>query len=71
VNYDNGPHSLVSPSLHINKLIPAAKGKKPGRVTFTVKPKKAGKYDWWCGEPCDPWAMTHNGYMRGFIKVVA
>ena len=70
VNYDNGLHSLVSPSLNLNVKVPAAKGSKLGRVTFTVKPTKVGRYDWWCGEPCDPWAMTHNGYMRGYIKVV-
>ncbi|MBX5473935.1 MAG: cupredoxin domain-containing protein [Thermoleophilia bacterium] len=71
VNYDDAPHSLVSPSLGLNVVAPAAKGKTPGRITFTVDPKKAGRYDWWCGEPCDPWAMTHNGYMRGVIKVTA
>ena len=67
LNYDNGPHSLVSPSLNLNVQIPAAKGAKPGRVSFRFTASKAGRYDWWCGSPCDPWAMTHDGYMRGFI----
>ena len=69
VNY--GAHSLVAPGLGLNVKIPAAKGSTPGRVTITLKAKKAGSYDWWCGSPCDPWAMTHNGYMRGSILVKA
>ena len=71
LNYDNGPHSLVSPSLNLNVQIPAAKGSKPGRVSFSLNAPKAGRYDWWCGSPCDPWAMTHDGYMRGFITATA
>lgn len=67
VNYDGSAHSMVSASLGLMVEIPAAKGSKPGRVTFTIKPKIAGKYDWWCGSPCDRWAMTHDGYMRGYI----
>jgi len=67
VNYDGSAHSMVSASLGLMVKIPAAKGSKPGRVTFTIKPKIAGKYDWWCGSPCDTWAMTHDGYMRGYI----
>jgi plastocyanin len=67
LNYDTGAHSLVSPSLNLNVKIPAAKGAKPGRVSFRFTALKAGRYDWWCGNPCDPWAMTHDGYMRGFI----
>jgi plastocyanin len=71
LNYDNGPHSLISPSLNLAVNIPAAKGSKPGRATFTLTAAKAGRYDWWCGSPCDPWAMTHDGYMRGFITATA
>ena len=71
VNYDEGAHSMIAPGLGLNVKIPAAKGSTPGRVTFTVKAAKPGSYDWWCGSPCDPWAMTHNGYMRGSIVVKA
>jgi plastocyanin len=71
VNYDGGVHSMVAPGLGLNVKIPAAKGSTPGRVTITLDAKKAGSYDWWCGSPCDPWSMTHNGYMRGSIKVKA
>lgn len=71
VNYDNGAHSMIAPGLGLNVQIPAAKGSTPGRVTISLKAAKAGRYDWWCGSPCDPWAMTHNGYMRGSIVVTA
>lgn len=70
INYDSGAHSIVAPGLYLNVVVPGAKGKVPGRVTFTLDAKKAGRYDWWCEMPCDPWSMTHNGYMRGAIVVV-
>lgn len=69
VNYDSGAHSMVAPGLGLNIQIPAAHGSTPGRTTVVLTAKKAGSYDWWCGSPCDPWAMTHNGYMRGSIVV--
>jgi hypothetical protein len=28
---------------------------------------KAGRFQWFCGMPCDPYSMAHNGYMRGYI----
>jgi uncharacterized cupredoxin-like copper-binding protein len=68
-NYDDMPHSFTSSSLHVNKTIPAARGKKPGKTTFTFVAKKAGKYLWWCAKPCDPWAMSHVGFMRGYVTV--
>jgi plastocyanin len=71
INYDGGAHSLVAPGLGLNVKIPAAKGSVPGRATVVLTASKAGHYDWWCGSPCDPWAMTHNGYMRGSIVVGA
>jgi hypothetical protein len=69
VNYDGGAHSLVAPGLGLNVRIPAAHGSTPGRVAVVLRAKKAGSYDWWCASPCDPWAMTHDGYMRGSIVV--
>ena len=69
VNYDGGAHSLVAPGLNLNVQIPAAKGSVPGRVSIVLTAKKAGRYDWWCASPCDTWAMTHNGYMRGSVVV--
>ena len=68
-NYDDMPHSFTSPSLHLNAIIPGAKGSAPGTVTFTFTPKAAGNYLWWCAKPCDPWAMAHVGFMRGYVHV--
>jgi plastocyanin len=72
-NYDGGPHTFTSPSLGVNAIIPGGGSlSAPQRVTFTfTAPKKTGKYQWWCAAPCDPWAMAHNGYMRGFVTVTA
>ena len=69
-NYDDMPHTFTSPSLHINKVIKKGSEKAPSKTTFTFTPKKSGKYLWWCALPCDPWAMSHVGYMRGYVKVV-
>ncbi len=73
VNYDGGPHTFTSPSLGVNETIPGGGSiSSPHEVTFTfTAPKTPGKYQWWCAAPCDPWAMSHNGYMRGFVTVAA
>jgi plastocyanin len=73
VNYDSGPHTFTSPSLGVNETIPGGGSmSSPREVTFTfIAPKEPGKYQWWCAAPCDPWAMSHNGYMRGFVTVAA
>jgi plastocyanin len=72
-NYDSGPHTFTSPSLGVNAIIPGGGTlTAPHQMTFTfTAPKKAGKYQWWCAVPCDPWSMAHNGYMRGFVTVAA
>ncbi len=72
LNYDTSAHSFSSSKLGVNALIKAGKGKTPGSTTFSfIAPKKSGKYAWWCDMPCDQWAMTHNGYMRGIVTVGA
>jgi plastocyanin len=70
-NYDSGPHTFTSPSLGVNETIPGGGSlSAPHQVTFKfTAPKKLGKYQWYCALPCDPWAMAHNGYMRGFVTV--
>ncbi len=69
-NYDEGAHSFSAPGLHVNVLIRGGGATKPRTTRFTfVAPKKAGKYQWWCNQPCDPWAMAHLGYMRGVVVV--
>jgi plastocyanin len=70
-NYDEGAHSFTSPALGVNVTIPAGSEQKPSKTTFTIKaPQKAGSYEWYCVMPCDPWAMTHLGYMKGDVKVI-
>jgi plastocyanin len=72
-NYDGGPHSFTSPSMGVNQIIPGGGSmSSPQQVTFRfTAPKKPGHYQWWCAVPCDPWAMAHNGYMRGIVTVSA
>ncbi len=69
-NYDEGEHSFTSPGLGANVTIAAGSEAKPAVTTFTIHaPPKAGRYLWLCELPCDPWAMSHNGFMRGFVTV--
>jgi len=72
-NYDGGPHSFTSPSMGVNQTIPGGGSlSSPRTVTFTfTAPKTPGKYSWWCAVPCDPWAMAHDGFMRGYVTVKA
>jgi plastocyanin len=71
-NYDDMPHSFTSPSLAVNETIPAGSANAPTKTTFTfTAPSKAGSYPWWCALPRDPWAMAHDGYMRGHVIVSA
>lgn len=73
LNYDSGPHTFTAPSMNMNQTIPgggSATHPVKTTVTFTA-PKAPGKYQWWCAVPCDPWAMSHDGYMRGYVTVVA
>ncbi len=73
VNYDGGPHTFTSPAMNVNAIIPGGGSMSaPRTMTFTfTAPTKAGKYQWWCAVPCDPWAMSHDGYMRGVVTVAA
>lgn len=73
LNYDSGPHSFTAPSMHVNAVIPGGGSMgAPTHYTFTFKaPATAGKYAWWCAIPCDPFAMAHDGYMRGYVTVRA
>ncbi len=69
-NYDEGPHSFTSTALHLHKIVAKGSANAPSKTTFTFTPKKTGTFQWRCMPGCDPWAMAHNGYMRGFVKVV-
>jgi plastocyanin len=69
-NYDEGAHSFTSTALGVNAIIAAGSEKSPHKATFSfTAPAKAGKYEWWCALPCDPWAMEHKGFMRGEVTV--
>lgn len=70
LNYDEGEHSFTAPMLGLNVTIAAGTPTEPTTTTFTFKaPAKTGNYMWFCAKPCDPWAMSHVGYMRGFVRV--
>ena len=71
-NYDDMPHSFPAPDLGTNATIAAGGEEKPSKSTFTfTAPKKAGSYAWFCAAPCDPWAMAHEGFMKGEVTVTA
>lgn len=70
LNYDEGEHSFTSPMLGLNVTIAAGTPTEPAATTFTfTAPAKTGSYMWFCAKPCDPWAMSHLGYMRGTVRV--
>ena len=72
VNYDSSPHSFTAPSLGVDQVVPGGSPSNPGQATITyTAPTEAGRYDWYCKFPCDPWAMTHVGYMKGYVTVRA
>jgi hypothetical protein len=60
-NTDTVPHSITSPEAGVNVVA------APGTHGYTLLVKTAGKFEWHCVFPCDPWSMVHVGYMRGFI----
>jgi plastocyanin len=70
LNYDEGEHSFTAPMLGLNVVVAAGTSKEPKVTTFTfTAPARTGSYMWFCAKPCDPWAMAHDGYMRGFVSV--
>ena len=60
-NTDSAPHSITSPQAGVNITI------QPGTHTYTLLVREAGHYTWDCILECDPWAMTHIGFMSGYI----
>lgn len=69
-NYDDMPHSFDSVGLGTEVKIAAGSEGKPGKTTFVIHaPSKPGVYAWYCALPCDPWAMAHDGFMRGRVTV--
>lgn len=70
-NYDDMPHTWTAPDLNVNAQITPGSESKPSVTHFTITPTKAGTFEWFCATPCDGWAMTHSGYMRGSVAVTA
>ncbi len=66
-NKDASPHSITAPGTGVNIIV------NPGVHTYTMIATKAGRYEWVCVIPCDSdahgWAMTHPGYMAGYVTV--
>ena len=60
-NTDDVPHSINAPNAGVNIIA------KPGTHTYTLLVHKAGRFEWSCIMPCDPYSMAHLGYMRGYI----
>ena len=71
-NYDDMPHSWTATDLGVNQNIPAGSEDAPSKTTFTfTAPSSAGKVQWWCAVPCDPYAMSTDGLMKGYVTVAA
>ena len=64
-NTDTVPHSITSPEAGVSIIV------LPGTHDYTLLVKQAGKFEWHCVFPCDPWSMAHVDYMRGFITATA
>lgn len=63
-NTDSTKHSITSPSAGVNIVV------KPGTHTYTLLVHRTGIFRWYCNFPCDPYSMTHTGYMRGTITSI-
>ena len=64
-NTDASSHSIVAAGTGVNITV------YPGTHTYEMVATKAGRFKWMCMIPCDTdahgWAMTHPGYMAGYI----
>jgi hypothetical protein len=60
-NKDDAPHSITAAGTGVNITV------RPGVHTYRLVATKAGRFEWMCVLPCDPWAMMHPGYMAGYI----
>lgn len=68
-NYDDMAHSMHAAGLGLNQVIMPGSDKGKTTTFSFVAPKKTGKYLWKCDPKCDPWAMKHLGFMRGYFTV--
>jgi heme/copper-type cytochrome/quinol oxidase subunit 2 len=60
-NRDTATHSITSAEAGVNIIV------MPGVHTYTVVVRQAGHFKWVCAYECDPFSMTHIGYMQGYI----
>ncbi len=60
-NTDTVPHSINAPDIGVDIVA------RPGTHTYTLLVRKSGRFLWTCMMPCDPYSMSHMGYMRGYI----
>jgi hypothetical protein len=63
-NTDTVPHSINAMGAGVNIVA------RPGVHSYTMIVHKQGKFLWMCMYPCDPFSMSHIGYMRGYITAV-
>ena len=64
-NTDGGDHSITTMGgAGVNIIV------RPGVHTYTLLVHKQGKFMWMCTQPCDPFSMSHLGYMRGYITSI-
>ncbi len=64
-NADSSPHTITAVATGVSITV------LPGVHTYTMVTTRAGRFEWVCVLPCDSgaggWAMTHPGYMAGYI----
>jgi plastocyanin len=64
-NKDASAHSITAAGTGVSLMI------LPGTHTYTIRATTTGRFEWICVIPCDGptkgWAMTHPGYMAGYI----
>jgi plastocyanin len=64
-NQDANSHSITAPGTGVSIVV------LPGIHSYTINATTAGRFQWICIIPCDSetngWAMTHPGYMAGYI----
>jgi len=60
-NTDTSDHSITAPGAGVSITV------RPGVHAYTLLVRKAGRFEWFCVYPCDPYSMSHVGYMRGYI----
>ena len=60
-NRDTAVHSITSGEAGVNIVV------MPGTHTYTVVVHQAGHFKWVCAAECDPFSMSHVGYMQGYI----